>query len=581
LLSEGIITLARGWQVARTPSAGHGKAIRLLALAVLAVLAVALLPPATGPASSAPAERPVSVIVRAEPGALGEAARLVERLGGTVGRRIGIINGFAATVPAGRLPRLRGAAGVASVAPNEAVRLESFNGDFDPEKDYGSSYRTARVIDAEKAWDHKLTGRGVDVAVTDSGVVPVKGLDGAGKLVNAVDISPEAAHAEVAYLDGYGHGTHMASIIAGRDPEVVSRKEKDDKRNLVGVAPDARIVNVKVADGTGATDVSQVLAGIDWVVQHKQANGLNIRVLNLSFGTDGTQDYRLDPLAYAVEVAWHQGVFVVVSAGNRGFGSPKLNNPATSPWVLAVGASDHQGSDNVDNDTVAPFSSRGDASRRVDLVAPGKSVVGLRVPGSLLDSQHPGGRVGERYFRGSGTSQAAAVASGAAALLLQQRPDLTPDQLKALLVETAKRLKQATPEEQGAGILDVDEARHGADEDDDKLEEATQTWPRSTGTGSLEAARGSAHVLDDQGQPLTGEQDALGEAWDASNLTGRMWSGRMWSGRMWSGDGWSGRMWSGRMWSGRMWSGDGWSGRMWSGNVWSSAQWGGDQTVIP
>jgi serine protease AprX len=556
------------------------RTFRPLALALLTALVLAILPPGAGVEQGGPDAERVSVIVRTTPGAGGQVEALVGRLGGEVGRRIAIIDGFAASVPAAALVRLQGAPGVVSVTANQRVSLQTFNGDFDPERDFGSLFRAARVMDAEKSWDHDLTGRGVDVALLDSGVAPVKGLDGPGKVVNAVDVSSEAAHPEVAYLDGYGHGTHMAGIIAGRDPEVVAGREKDDKRNFVGIAPDARIVNVKAADASGATDVSEVLAGIDWVVQHRTSDGLNIRVLNLSFGTDGVQDYRVDPLAYAVEVAWRKGIFVVVSAGNRGYGSPKLNNPATDPYVLAVGANDPNNTDKVDDDTVPSWSSRGDATRGVDLIAPGKSIISLRVPGSAVDATAPQGRVGERYLRGSGTSQAAAVVSGAAALLLQQRPGLTPDQLKALLIATARPLKRATAAEQGAGLLELEAARAAK-----TPTAATQTWPTATGTGSLEAARGSAHLTDTDGVALTGEQDIFGQTWD-----GRMWSGRMWSGDSWTAEGWlgrrwSGRMWSGegwtgRMWSGRMWSGDTWSGRMWTGNAWSSAQWGGDQDPL-
>ena len=546
----------------RTAASGSlgTRTFRLMALALLTALVIAILPTGAGAGRSGPDAGRVSVIVRTTPDAGSHVEAPVGRLGGVVGRRIAIIDGFAATVPASSLARLQGAPGVVSVTADQRVSLQTFNGDFDPERDFGSLFRAARVMDAEKAWDHELTGRGVDVALLDSGVTPVWGLDGAGKVVNAVDVSAEAANSDVAYLDGYGHGTHTAGIIAGHDPEVVAGREKDDKRSFVGMAPDARIVNVKAADASGATDVSQVLAGIDWVVQHRTSDGLNIRVLNLSFGTDGVQDYQLDPLAYAVEVAWRKGIFVVVSAGNRGYGSPKLNNPATDPYVLAVGASNPNNTDKVDDDIVPTWSSRGDATRGVDLVAPGKSIISLRVPGSAIDATAPQGRVGERYFRRSGTSQAAAVVSGAAALLLQQRPGLTPDQLKALLISTAKPLKHATGAEQGAGLLAVEAARTAR-----TPTAATQTWPTATGNGSLEAARGSAHITDTDGVALTGEQDIFGQTWD----------GRMWSGWMWSGEGWTGRM-----WSGRMWSGDTWSGRMWTGNAWSSAQWGGDQDPL-
>src|SRR5919199_2903866 len=111
----------------------------------------------------------------------------------------------------------------------------------------------------------------------------------------------------------------MAGIIAGRDDAAPAKLTAGSgSSDFLGMAPDARVVSVKVADSAGASDVSQVIAGIDWVVQNRNRNGLNIRVLNLSFGTDSAQGYQLDPLAYAAEVAWRSGIVVVVSAGNTG-----------------------------------------------------------------------------------------------------------------------------------------------------------------------------------------------------------------------------------------------------------------------
>src|SRR5207249_6242881 len=139
-------------------------------------------------------------------------------------------------------------------------------------------------------------------------------------------------------------------------------------------------------------DVSQVIAAIDWVVQHRTDNGMNIRVLNLSFGTDGTQDYRVDPLAYAAEVAWRKGITVVVAAGNSGYGTAQLNNPAYDPYVIAVGADDTKGTQSTSDDIIPDWSSRGDGTRNPDIVAPGKSIVSLRDTGSQIDLNHPEGR---------------------------------------------------------------------------------------------------------------------------------------------------------------------------------------------
>jgi len=198
-------------------------------------------------------------------------------------------------------------------------------------------YNVAQVTGARKAWASGLTGSGVDVALIDSGVTPVAGLDDAGKVVNGPDLSFESQNSGTRYLDTFGHGTFMAGIIAGYDG-TLSNGSLSDTYN--GVAPNARVISLKVADAHGNTDVSQVIAAIDWVVQHRKDPGMNIRVLNLSFGTPSMQSYLLDPLSYAAEVAWRKGIVVVVSAGNDGTGTGKLLNPAQDPYVLSVGAED-------------------------------------------------------------------------------------------------------------------------------------------------------------------------------------------------------------------------------------------------
>jgi serine protease AprX len=318
------------------------------------------------------------------------------------------------------------------------------------------------------------------------------------------------------------------------------------------------------------------------VIQHKHAGGLNIRVLNLSFGTDGVQSYELDPLAYAAEQAWHAGIVVVVAAGNEGYGSAKLNNPAYDPYLIAVGGSDGKGTATTEDDVVAPWSATGDGTRNPDLVAPGTSVVSLRVPNGYLDATYPGGRTGERFFRGTGTSQAAAVVSGAAALLIQQRPDLTPDQVKALLTGTARELPATDAIAQGGGLVDLAAAKDAA------TPTSVQTWQRATGTGSLDKARGSA-VVRHGNEALTGEYDFTGQKWSpkvyakalrdvvrsGATLDGLSWSGLSWSGLSWSGLSWSGLSWSGLSWSGLSWSGLSWSGLSWSGLSWSGLSWSG------
>jgi len=527
-------------------------------------------------AGASPAEADASVIVRHRAGAEALAERSVELAGGEVGRDLGLISSFTAEVPTGSLARLATAPGVAEVTPDGSVHLQGSRWRPDRDRDRGSLARMLRNADVD--WVQKrrdadgdqLTGEGVTVALIDSGVAPVDGLDEPGQVVNGPDLSFESQSDETRYLDTFGHGTHMAGIIAG------------DGEGFTGVAPDARLLSVKVATADGATDVSQVIAALDWVVQHRNDEGMKVRVVNLSFGTESTQSYLLDPLAHAAEVAWRKGIVVVVSAGNNGNQTDRLTNPAMDPFVLAVGASDDLGTERRDDDVVTDFSNRGSFDRTPDLVAPGRSIQSLRVPGSYIDESYPTGRVATtdgsepRFFRGSGTSQSAAFVSGVAALLLQQRPELTPDQVKDILTATADNIRGTDRRLQGAGLVD---ARQAVRAPAPHPFWAAQRFPVSFGIGSLEAARGGSHVADPEtGTELVGELDIQGQVWDGRSWSqaaweGRSWSGGTWNGRSWSGDDWSGSSWSGRSWSGRSWSGDSWAGRSWSGRSWSGRSW--------
>jgi serine protease AprX len=192
--------------------------------------------------------------------------------------------------------------------------------------------------------------------------------------------------------------------------------------------------------------------------------------------------------------------------------------------VLAVGA-DNPGTDpSVRKDAVADFSSRGNTTRHPDLLAPGTSVLGLRDPGSAIDLAYPTAAVGDRFFKGSGTSQAAAVTSGAVALLLSKRPTLTPDQVKKPLTTTAAPISGADAVSQGAGVLDVNKAAIAA-----TPATSAQPFVASTGLGSLEAARGGAHVQVN-GKDLTGEKDAFGKAWTATTWAAATGAGTTWTG---------------------------------------------------
>ena len=516
-------------------------------------------------------DTPTNVIVMAAPNNVGAVARTVVALGGDVERRLPVLDAVIAEIPRRSLPALANSPLVRSVTPNIPIHLYGLMDGYDMTNDPGSMKSVNEIIHAKNYWDHGYTGAGIDVALLDTGVVPVNGLTYANKVVNGPDLSFESQSADLRYLDTYGHGTHMAGIIAGRDNGVTDLRTFDSTTNFVGVAPGARIVSVKVADSQGAVDVSQVLAGIDWIVQHRNDPGFNIRVLNLSFGTDGVQDYMLDPLTYAVEVAWRKGITVVVAAGNGGFGTTKLNNPAYDPLVIAVGAANHNGTNSTQDDTIPSFSSCGDGTRNPDLVAPGQSIVSLRDPGSYADLNFAAARIGStpRFFKGSGTSQSAAVVSGAAALVLQQHPTATPDQVKAFLTSTATPVPLASARCQGAGMIDM---KYSAPMP--TAAASTQTSPYATGLGTLQGARGTM-VLTDGTVVLSGEVDIFGTPWNPADWTAKSWSESSWTGGDWNAKSWSGSAWSGTSWTAKSWSGVAWIAKSWSGKSWSSMTWSG------
>lgn len=512
---------------------------RRLALALGALGSVVALTPTAVPGAGAVAEVPV--IVRADDGELTDARALLVGLGGTVEHEVDLINGFIATIPADRVDDLELHDEILDVTPNATVSMAA--APYDAAADTNSVYNASQIVGARQAWNRGFTGKGIGVAVIDTGVTPVPGLDAPGKVIYGPDLTPEGADPATANLDGYGHGTFMAGLIAGNDNLGPVSSQVANSSGYLGIAPDARIVSVKVGDKDGNTVVGSVIMALDWVIKRAKDPDKNIRVVNLSFSTDSSQSYLFDPLAFAVERAWFSGLVVVTAAGNSGDSSGRMTMPGVDPFVVAVGASHPMGTLALTDDDVPTFSSKGDGIRNPDLVAPGVSVQGLKVPGSTADVKFGAtANIGDRFIRGSGTSQATAITSGAAALLVGQRSHLRPDQIKKLLTSSATKLGKPRASAQGYGMVNLTKALTLKDP------LTTQLWSRASGLGSLIDAGGT---------------------W-----VGNTWSGSTWSGSTWSGSTWSGSTWSGSTWSGSTWSGSTWSGSTWSGSTWSSASWG-------
>ncbi len=429
---------------------------RLLLVCIL--VAIVFLPPAAAHLSKTPAIDPalqslasqagadtaIPVIVQVHGDGDGVKA-LVQKLGGEIGIDLGFIQAFAARVPANALARLGRDARVGWVSYDRPIHPASAEPDRkkddppDPDKLLNTYNFT---IGATDAWAEGYTGKGITVAVVDSGVK--RHVDLRKRLVRGFSAYEDLP----SHTDHYGHGTHIAGIIAGDG--------KASKGKYVGIAPDATILSVRVCDNQGSSHESRMVAGLQWIYENKDT--YNIRVVNVSLNSDSLLSYHQSPLDAALEVLWFNGIVVVVSAGN---GQNGIYPPANDPFVITAGAVDERGTPDPSDDVVAPFSGYGttpDGFSKPDLVAPGVDIVSILANrDATLCKEHPDHKVDKRYFRLSGTSMAAAVTSGAIALLLQAHPDLNPDEVKFRLKASAMPLGQPGA---GAGILNVYQAIH-------------------------------------------------------------------------------------------------------------------------
>ena len=286
---------------------------------------------------------------------------------------------------------------------------------------------------------HGITGRGVTVAVVDSGLWETEALaldtEGKPRILARYDAIRDVTGKPV--FDESGHGTHMSSVIAHSGPTVVNGKPSG---SFKGIAPDVGLVAVKAFDVQGQGDMLDIVRAIQWVVDNRVKYG--IRILNLSFASRPRWDYWLDPINQAVMRAWAEGITVVAAAGNEGPGDMTIGSPGNLPYVITVGAvTDSWTTLDRQDDYIPGFSSRGptpNAHIKPDVVAPGGHITGVTRPGSTITREHPEYALRTGEFVMTGSSQAAALVSGIAALLLQLEPALTPDDIKCKLTSSAE-----------------------------------------------------------------------------------------------------------------------------------------------
>jgi serine protease AprX len=430
-----------------------------------------------------------------------------------------------------------------------------------------------RVVRANKVWQQGIAGGGVTVAVLDSGVAADADLvQPDNRILASVNFADQRLTS-----DPGGHGTHIAGIVAGNG----SRSGGE----FIGIAPQANVVDVRVLGSTGSGRISSVVRGIEWVLAHRAA--YNIRVINLSFGAPAHLSYRVDPMSAAVEIAWRRGLFVVAASGNGGPQRDTVVTPGIDPYVITVGATDDRGTLGRGDDMLAWFSAWGspDSNAKPDLVAPGRRIVSLRVPGSALDTLFPERVVvaqnGATYFRLTGTSMATAVVSGAAALLLAGRPNLTPDQVKALLVGTTQPYGEDSgqvlpdPIADGSGLLDANAA----------VNATLGTAPTGGGLlsgglfGTLQSVASVACV--NQGlRPADGFARALYPVlfgsplhWKDPLFGGIFWSLLTWDTLVWNSVAWDNFAWDSVVWDSVAWDSVVWDSVAWDSIAWDSIAW--------
>jgi serine protease AprX len=403
--------------------------------------------------------------------------------GGAVSKVFSNVQGIAATVPGSAVSSLAADPDVAYISVDRPVASRT-------------AWYDAEPINAPSVWTTGLDGTGIGIAVIDSGInatmadlgnaqptkssggpwlpspwlpnpwLPVPsppngwqtGGGGNNRVVFAHNFLTNSSWRQSNTNDQYGHGTHVAGIIGGNGAMSTGQQYT---RTFKGIAPNANLIDLQVLDQNGQGMESDVIAAIEMAIALQST--YNIRIINLSLGRGVYESYTVDPLCQAVEQAWKAGILVVVAAGNDGRlesfnseGYGTINAPANDPYVLTAGAVNTNNTAAIQDDTVASYSSKGpslvDDVAKPDVMAPGSMIASLKTPFSTLVWQNPtlvtqlsdymtnnSPAPSRYYFPLSGTSMAAAVVSGASALLLQAQPNLTPDQVKALLMRDAAK----------------------------------------------------------------------------------------------------------------------------------------------
>ncbi len=452
----------------------------------------------------------IELIVQKRQGS--DSLSLLQSVGGILVAETPIINGFVAEIPADSLFKFTQQEGVLRYSLNHPVVMAGAIGEkmrigqgnqFDKPLLFANDYRQLVKADAVNE-----KGTGVTIAVLDSGVGSDSFSYDSLNVVEAVIVNDDATTPE----DLYGHGTHVAGIINGKG-----------LNEVIGIAPEAKLINVKLGDDQGNLSEIDLLIGLQWVYDFK--DDYDIKIVNLSVSSSKAESYLTSPLSAAVEQLWLNGVTVVTAAGNDLNNPTDINYaPANNPFIITAGAVDGMGK-SPQQAEIAKWSKRGLTSEGVpkpEVTAPGVKIISLLSRNdAILAVEHPEAVINQNYIQMSGTSMAAPMVSGTIALMLEANPGLTPNDIKSILLATTISYKDMTDT---AGVIDARKAVEIAKDTKKFLEikKYENSWPLS-------------YYMLDSGESI----DWTKASWTKASWTKASWTKASWTKASWTKASWT------------------------------------------
>jgi serine protease AprX len=500
--------------------------------------------------ADAPGQTMRVIVLRADDTDLAE--RFVEKMGGSILKDLPLINAFAAQLPAKAVPKLSVMASVNWVSLDALVKSTAKPiKDPDPPTEPLPENYFLDTLGVRRVWDMGYHGEGIGVAVIDSGIFTDRDFT----------ITPKKPHTRIKVeksfnsdtsSDQYGHGTHVAGIIGGNG--------RASGGIYSGIAPKVDLINLKISNDLGLAYESDTVDAMQWVLDNKDE--YNIRVVNLSIQSTVPQSYHESALDAAAEILWFNGVVVVAAAGNwnnNGTFNAIQAAPANDPFIITVGATDEKGSSKRQDDSTTSFTASGTTLagyNKPEVLAPGVDIISVLSDGSDWIFEYPDHVVMDgEYFRLSGTSMSAPMVAGAAALILQAEPNLTPDQVKYRLIHSAGTVGSSP-------YLDV----HAA---------LTTPTTEAANQGVVPHMLLAKMAMIAYWSSQNGEENIDWGAinWDAVNWNAVNWNAVNWNAVNWNAVNWNAVNWNAVNWNAVNWNAVNWNAVNWNAVNWNAVNW--------